>query len=71
MLNKKYSTVALSNTYKELMESLVAHSNIPFTKVYTSDMFESFKPSPKVYLGAAEKMGVKGEDTIMAWNCIR
>ena len=25
-------------------------------------MFESFKPSPKVYLGAAEKMGVKPEE---------
>jgi 2-haloacid dehalogenase len=25
-------------------------------------MFQSFKPNPKVYLGAAEKMGVKPEE---------
>lgn len=62
LLNKRFSTVTLSNTYGDLMESLVAHSSIPFTKVLTADMFQSFKPSPKVYLGAAEKMGVKPEE---------
>jgi 2-haloacid dehalogenase len=44
------------------MEGLVAHSSIPFTHVYTADMFQSYKPNPKVYLGAAEKMGVKPEE---------
>ncbi|EXJ73421.1 uncharacterized protein A1O5_03181 [Cladophialophora psammophila CBS 110553] len=44
------------------MESLVAHSSIPFKHVYTSDMFQSFKPNPKVYLGAAEEMGVRPEE---------
>ena len=41
---------------------LVAHSSIPFTRIYSADMFQSFKPNPKVYLGAAEKMGVKPEE---------
>lgn len=59
LLTKQFSTVTLSNTYNDLMKSLVAHSSIPFQHVYTSDMFESFKPKPEVYLGAAEKMGVK------------
>ena len=62
LLNKRFSTVTLSNTYNDLMESLVAHSSIPFKHIYTSDMFQSFKPNPKVYLGAAEKMGVKPEE---------
>lgn len=62
LLNSRFSTVTLSNTYKDLMETLVAHSSIPFKHVYTADMFESFKPNPKVYLGAAEKMGVKPEE---------
>jgi 2-haloacid dehalogenase len=62
LLNKQFSTVTLSNSYNELLENLVAHSNIPFQHIYTSDMFQSFKPSPKVYLGAAEKMGVKPEE---------
>ena len=62
LLNTKFSTVALSNTYNDLLQSLVAHSNIPFTHLYSSDMFHSFKPNPKVYLGAAEQMGVKPEE---------
>lgn len=62
LLNRQFSTVTLSNTYNELTEYLVTHSSIPFKHVYTSDMFQSFKPSPEVYLGAAEKMGVLPEE---------
>ncbi|RDW57288.1 hypothetical protein BP5796_12738 [Coleophoma crateriformis] len=62
LLNRQFSTVTLSNTYNDLLRSLVAYSSIPFTHVYSADMFESFKPNPKVYLGAAEKMGVKPEE---------
>ncbi|KAL9070169.1 MAG: hypothetical protein Q9157_005902 [Trypethelium eluteriae] len=62
LLNRQFSTVALSNTYNDLLEHLVAHSSIPFTHIYSADMFQSFKPNPKVYLGAAEKMGVKPEE---------
>lgn len=62
LLNKRFSTVTLSNSYKDLVEYLVAHSSIPFTHIYTADTFHSFTPDPKVYLGAAEKMGVKPEE---------
>ena len=43
LLNKQYSTVALSSTYQDLIKSLVAHSSILFTQVYSSDMWNSFK----------------------------
>ena len=62
LLNRQFSTVTLSNSYNDLLEHLVAHSRIPFTRIYSADMFQSFKPDPKVYLGAAEKMGVKPEE---------
>ena len=62
LLNRQFSTVTLSNTYNDLLEYLVGHSSIPFTHVYTADMFQSFKPNPRVYLGAAGKMGVKPEE---------
>ena len=62
LLNRRLSTVTLSNSYNDLLEHLVAHSSIPFTHVYSADEFQSFKPNPKVYLGAAEKMGVKPEE---------
>lgn len=35
---------------------------MPFTHVYSAEMFQSYKPSPKVYLGAAEKMRLKPEE---------
>lgn len=53
--------VTLSNSYNDLLEHLVAHDSIPFTRIYSADLFQSSKPSPKVYLEAAEKMGVKPE----------
>ncbi|KAK5117286.1 hypothetical protein LTR62_005903 [Meristemomyces frigidus] len=62
MLNTRFTTVGLSNTYQELLNSLVDDSNIPFKHVCSSEMFNSYKPNPKVYLGAAEKLGVKPED---------
>ena len=62
LLNKQFTTVTLSNTYNDLMQSMVAYSSIPFQHVYTADTFESFKPNPKVYLGAAEKIGVMPEE---------
>ncbi|KAI9725102.1 MAG: hypothetical protein M1828_003443 [Chrysothrix sp. TS-e1954] len=62
LLNNHFSTVTLSNAHNEELESLVTRSTIPFTHIYSADMFQSFKPNPKVYLGAAEKMGVKPEE---------
>jgi 2-haloacid dehalogenase len=62
LLNKQFPTVALSNTYADLLKGLVEHSRIPFKELYSADMFRSYKPNAKVYLGAAEKMGVKPEE---------
>jgi 2-haloacid dehalogenase len=62
LINKQFPTVSLSNTYNELLEQVVAYSKVPFKHLYSADMFHSFKPNPKVYLGAAEKMGVKPEE---------
>ena len=41
---------------------MVSHAGMPFTHIYSAEMFQSYKPSPKVYLGAAEKMGIKPEE---------
>lgn len=61
-LKKKYTTVSLSNCYQKSLESLVAHNGLPFSHIYSADMFGSYKPDPKVYLGGAEKIGVKPEE---------
>lgn len=41
---------------------MVASAHMPFTHVLSAEMFASYKPSPKVYLGAAAKLGLKAEE---------
>lgn len=49
-LNKKFSTITLSNGNVSLLEDMVQHGSMPFTHIYSAEMFQSYKPSPKVYL---------------------
>ena len=61
-LNKRFNTCTLSNGNIALLQDMVSHAGMPFTHIYSAEMFQSYKPSPKVYLGAAEKMGIKPEE---------
>ena len=40
---------------------MVKHSKMPFKHVLSAEMFNSYKPNPAVYLGAAERLGLKPE----------
>ena len=64
-LNRQFYTCTLSNGNLSLLNDMVAHAKMDFTHVYSAEMFQSYKPSPKVYLGAAEKMGLKPEECAM------
>ncbi|USW56625.1 Putative phosphoglycolate phosphatase-like, domain 2, HAD superfamily [Septoria linicola] len=65
MLNKKFSTVTLSNGNVSLLKDMVEHGGMPFTDIYSAEMFQSYKPSPEVYLGAAEKKGLQPAECMM------
>lgn len=39
-----------------LLADLRTHSTIPFTHIFSAELFGTYKPSPRVYLGAAEKL---------------
>ena len=60
-LNRQVWTCTLSNGNLSLLKDMLAHGNMEFTHVYSAEMFQSYKPNPKVYLGAAEKIGLKPE----------
>lgn len=64
-LNKKFNTCTLSNGNLDLLNDMVKHAQMDFTHVYSAEMFQSYKPSPKVYLGAAEKMGLQPAECMM------
>ncbi|EUC41079.1 hypothetical protein COCMIDRAFT_40687 [Bipolaris oryzae ATCC 44560] len=56
MLNKLFYTCTLSNGNLSLLEDLRTHTAIPFTHLFSAELFGTYKPSPRVYLGAADKL---------------
>ncbi|KAK3627802.1 hypothetical protein LTR56_019035 [Elasticomyces elasticus] len=64
-LNKMFMTCTLSNGNLTLLDDMCKYGKMEFTHIYSAEMFQSYKPSPKVYLGAAEKMGLKPEVCVM------
>ncbi|KAF2173975.1 hypothetical protein M409DRAFT_62170 [Zasmidium cellare ATCC 36951] len=64
-LNKNFTTCTLSNGNVSLLTDMTTHGHMPFTHIFSSEMFKSYKPSPKVYLGAVEKLGLKPEECMM------
>ena len=64
-LNKLFWTVTLSNGNLSLLNDLHVYAKIDFTHVFSAELFGSYKPSPKVYLGAVEKLGLKPSECAM------
>jgi 2-haloacid dehalogenase len=57
-LNRLAQTATLSNGNMSLLTDLSAQGQMEFTHVFSGELFGSYKPSPKVYLGAVEKLGL-------------
>jgi 2-haloacid dehalogenase len=58
-------TATLSNGNTALLSDLKTHANLDFTHVLSAELFGSYKPSPKVYLGAVEKLGLQPHECAM------
>jgi hypothetical protein len=58
-------TCTLSNGNLSLLGDLRTFSGIPFTHLLSAEMFGTYKPSPKVYLGAAEKLELHPNQCVM------
>ncbi|KAL4980017.1 HAD-like domain-containing protein [Aspergillus desertorum] len=65
LLSTKFRTSTLSNGNISLLEDLVQHGSLPFTDIISAEHFGAYKPSPRVYLGAAEKLGLKPEECVL------
>lgn len=67
LLNRKFRTCTLSNGNVALLQDLCRHGSLPFTEVLSAEHFGAYKPSPKVYGGAAERFGLEpGECALVA-----
>ncbi|KAK3988630.1 haloacid dehalogenase [Cladorrhinum sp. PSN332] len=56
-LSKHYKTATLSNGNTTLLHDLVKLGDLTFTSIISAEDFKAYKPNPKVYLGACEKLG--------------
>ncbi|KAF2631850.1 haloacid dehalogenase [Macroventuria anomochaeta] len=65
MLNRLFYTCTLSNGNLSLLGDLRTHSTIPFTHLFSAELFGTYKPSPRVYLGAAEKLELPPDQCAM------
>lgn len=61
-LNKKFETGTLSNGNTSLLEALAKNGSLRFKHIFSAEQFGDYKPSPLVYNGAPEKLGLKTQD---------
>ncbi|KAH7115147.1 HAD-like domain-containing protein [Dendryphion nanum] len=64
-LNKRAQTATLSNGNLALLSDLKDYCSMEFTYIFSAEMFGSYKPSPKVYLGAVEQLGLHPSECAM------
>ncbi|EMD66444.1 hypothetical protein COCSADRAFT_34962 [Bipolaris sorokiniana ND90Pr] len=65
LLNQLFATCTLSNGNMSLLSDLRAFTAIPFTRLFSSEMFGTYKPSPEVYLGAVKALDVAPAECVM------
>jgi len=65
--NLHLQTATLTNGNLTLITNMVNNSGMPFQHILSAEMFDSYKPNPRVYLGAAAKLGFEpGECAMVA-----
>lgn len=64
-LSERLQTATLSNGNLDLLDDLRDHANLSFTHILSAEMFGSYKPSPDVYLGAVDRLGLKPSECAM------
>lgn len=65
LLNTKFVTSTLSNGNESLLKDLKQHGSLPFTRLVSAENFGAYKPSPVVYHGAADLLGVDSTQCTM------
>jgi 2-haloacid dehalogenase len=61
----KIDTCTLSNGNLSLLGDLRTFSSIPFTHLFSAELFGTYKPAPRVYLGATEKLNLPANECVM------
>ncbi|KAJ5668852.1 hypothetical protein N7462_009922 [Penicillium macrosclerotiorum] len=59
LLNRRFTTSTLSNGNMALLKDLQQNGSLPFKRLVSAEDFGAYKPSAKVYLGAARLLGLE------------
>jgi 2-haloacid dehalogenase len=65
-LKKKFTITPLSNGNVSLMTEMAKFAGLPWDAILCAEIFHHYKPDHEVYLGAAEILGLKPAETMMA-----
>ncbi|KAL0959144.1 hypothetical protein HGRIS_014431 [Hohenbuehelia grisea] len=55
----------LSSAHVRLLVDMAKHAHLPWDVIFSTELFNSFKPDPKVYLGAAHHLSLPPNRCIM------
>ncbi|KAK7688383.1 hypothetical protein QCA50_008756 [Cerrena zonata] len=64
-LKKKAIIGTLSNGSARLLLDMAKHADIPWDIIFSGDILNSYKPNPKMYLGAAERLSLTPDKVAM------
>jgi 2-haloacid dehalogenase len=64
-LRRRHTLATLSNGNLDLVIDLTDHGNIPWDKLYCSELFNHYKPDPETYLGACRLLELESQQAMM------
>lgn len=57
-LSRQFATCTLSNGNTTLLADLASFADLPWTRILSAEDFAAYKPHPRVYVGAADRLGL-------------
>jgi 2-haloacid dehalogenase len=64
-LSARYRLATLSNGGRDLLASLARHGRLHFHEILSAEDAGAYKPDPRVYRMACERLGTRPEETLM------
>lgn len=64
-LNRSFGTCTLTNGNMALLRDLRDFADMPFTRLFSAEMFAAYKPNAAVYEGAAREVGCQVGECVM------
>ena len=57
--NQRFITCTLSNGNIDLLTDMAAHTDLPWTHIFSAESFGAYKPHPSVYTSACKELGLE------------